>query len=250
VPATVAVLDGEVRVGLDDETLDAVASRDDVVKCGVRDLAPLAARRGSGATTVASTAHLAARAGIGVFATGGLGGVHRGARETWDESADLETLARTGIVVVCAGVKSILDVGATLERLETLGVTVLGYGSDRFAGFYLSDSGHPVPWRVDSPEEVAAVAAARREMGTEGSAIVVSNPLPVAEQLDPELHDRVLAAGLAAAEAQGVEGKDATPFLLDHLRRETDGASLEANVLLVLRNAELAGAIAAAMARA
>jgi pseudouridine-5'-phosphate glycosidase len=127
---------------------------------------------------------------------------------------------------------------------------VLGYGSDRFAGFYLSDSGHPVQWRVDSPEEVAAVAAARREIGTEGSAIVVSNPLPVAEQLDPELHDRVLAAGLAAAEAAGVEGKDATPFLLDHLRRETDGASLEANVLLVLRNAELAGAIAAAMARA
>jgi pseudouridylate synthase len=250
VPATVAVLDGEVRVGLDDEALEAVASRDDVVKCGVRDLAPLAARGGSGATTVASTAHLAARAGIGVFATGGLGGVHRGARETWDESADLETLARTGIVVVCAGVKSILDVGATLERLETLGVTVLGYGSDRFAGFYLSDSGHSVPWRVDSPEEVAAVAAARDEMGTEGSSIVVSNPLPVAEQLDPELHDRVLAAGLAAAEAAGVEGKDATPFLLDHLRRETDGASLEANVLLVLRNAELAGAIAAAMARA
>jgi pseudouridine-5'-phosphate glycosidase len=250
VPATVAVLDGEVRVGLDDEALEAVASHDDVVKCGVRDLAPLAARGGAGATTVASTAHLAARAGIGVFATGGLGGVHRGARETWDESADLETLARTGIVVVCAGVKSILDVGATLERLETLGVTVLGYGSDRFAGFYLSDSGHPVPWRVDSPEEVAAVAAARREMGTEGSAIVVSNPLPVADQLDPELHDRVLAAGLAAAEAAGVEGKDATPFLLDHLRRETDGASLEANVLLVLRNAELAGAIAAAMARA
>jgi pseudouridylate synthase len=250
VPATVAVLDGEVRVGLDDEALQAVASRDDVVKCGVRDLAPLAARGGSGATTVASTAHLAARAGIGVFATGGLGGVHRGARETWDESADLETLARTGIVVVCAGVKSILDVGATLERLETLGVTVLGYGSDRFAGFYLSDSGHPVPWRVDSPEEVAAVAAARCEMGTEGSAVVVSNPLPPGEQLDPELHDRVLAAGLAAAEAAGVEGKDATPFLLDHLRRETDGASLEANVLLVLRNAELAGAIAAAMARA
>ena len=250
VPATVAVLEGEVRVGLDDGALEAVASGDGVVKCGVRDLAPLAARRGSGATTVASTAHLAARAGIGVFATGGLGGVHRGARETWDESADLETLAHTGIVVVCAGVKSILDVGATLERLETLGVTVLGYGSERFAGFYLSDSGHPVPWRVDTPEEVAAVAAARRELGTEGSAIVVSNPLPVAEQLDPELHDRVLAAGLAAAEAEGIGGKEATPFLLDYLRRETDGASLEANVRLVLRNAELAGAIAVAMAGA
>jgi pseudouridylate synthase len=250
VPATVAVLEGEVRVGLDDRALEAVASGDDVVKCGVRDLAPLAARRGSGATTVASTAHLAALAGIGVFATGGLGGVHRGARETWDESADLETLSHTGIVVVCAGVKSILDVGATLERLETLGVTVLGYGSERFAGFYLSDSGHPVPWRVDSPEEVAAVAAARRELGTEGSAIVVSNPLPVAEQLDPELHDRVLAAGLAAAEAEGIEGREATPFLLDYLRGGTHGASLEANVRLVLRNAELAGAIAVAMAGA
>jgi pseudouridylate synthase len=250
VPATVAVLDGEVRVGLDDEGLARIAGDADVVKCGVRDLAPLAARRGDGATTVASTAHLAARAGIGVFATGGLGGVHRGARETWDESADLAVLARTGIVVVCAGVKSILDVGATLERLETLGVTVLGYRSDRFAGFYLSDSGHPVPWRVDSPGEVAAVVAAGRSVGTGGSAVVVSNPLPPGEQLDPELHDRVLAAGLAAAEAQGVDGKDATPFLLDFLRRETGGASLEANVRLALQDAELAGAIATAMAAA
>jgi pseudouridylate synthase len=248
VPATIAVLRGEVRVGLDEAALDAVAGRDDVVKCGVRDLAPLSARGGHGATTVASTAHLAALSGIRVFATGGLGGVHRGARETRDESADLETLARTGIVVVCAGVKSILDVGATLERLETLGVTVLGYGTERFAGFYLSDSGHPVPWRVDSPGEVAAVAAARAELGTESSAVVVANPLPPEEQLDPALHDRVLAAALAAAEADGVEGKDATPFLLDFLRRETDGASLEANVRLVLRNAELAGSVAAAMA--
>ena len=247
VPATVAVLGGEIRVGLDEAALEAVAGRDDVVKCGVRDLAPLVVRGGNGATTVASTAHLAARAGIGVFATGGLGGVHRGARETWDESADLETLARTGIVVVCAGVKSILDVGATLERLETLGVTVLGYGSDRFAGFYLSDSGFPVPWRVDSPEEAAAVATARAELGTDGRAVVVANPLPASEQLDPALHDRVLAAGLVAAEREGVGGKEATPFLLDFLRRETDGASLEANVRLVVRNAELAGRIAAAI---
>jgi pseudouridylate synthase len=247
VPATVAVVGGEVRVGLDAAALEAVAEREDVVKCGVRDLAALVARGGDGATTVASTAHLAARAGVGVFATGGLGGVHRGARETWDESADLETLARTGIVVVCAGVKSILDVGATLERLETLGVTVLGYGTDRFAGFYLADSGHPVPWRVDSPEEVAAVRAARADVGTEDRAIVVANPLPGGEQLDPELHDRVLAAGLAAAEREGVGGKEVTPFLLDFLRRETGGASLEANVRLVVRNAELAGRIAAAM---
>jgi pseudouridine-5'-phosphate glycosidase len=248
VPATVAVVDGEVRVGLDGAGLEAIASRDDVVKCGVRDLAPVAARGGSGATTVAATAHLAARAGIRLFATGGLGGVHRGARETWDESADLETLARTDVVVVCAGVKSILDVTATLERLETLGLTVLGYGTDRFAGFYLSDSGHPVPWRVDSPAEVAAVMAARPALGTDGRALVVANPLPPDEQLDPALHDRVLNDGLAAAQREGVTGKDVTPFLLDFLHRETAGASLEANVRLVVRNAELAARIASAAA--
>jgi pseudouridine-5'-phosphate glycosidase len=250
VPATIAVLRGEVRVGLDEAALEAVAGRDDVVKCGVRDLAPVVSGGGFGATTVASTAHLADRAGVRVFATGGLGGVHRDARETWDESADLETLARTGIVVVCAGVKSILDVGATLERLETLGVTVLGYRTDRFAGFYLTDSGHPVAWRVNSPEEVAGVAAARDELGTADRAVVVANPLPAGEQLDPALHDRVLAGGLAAADREGVGGKDVTPFLLDFVHRETGGASLEANVRLVVRNAELAGRIAAAMSSA
>ena len=225
-----------------------VAERDDVLKCGVRDLAPLAARGGWGGTTVAATAHLAARAGIRVFATGGLGGVHRGARESWDESADLTTLAQTGIVVVCAGVKSILDVGATLERLETLNVTVLGYGSDSFPGFYLSDSGHPVAWRVDSPAEVAAVAKARDELGTDERAVVVANPLPTDEQLDPELHDRVLAEGFAAAASAGVSGKDVTPFLLDFLARETGGESLEANVRLVIRNAGLAARIAVELA--
>ena len=244
-PATIAMVAGEARVGLEEGELAAVAERDDVVKCGVRDLAPLAARGGWGGTTVAATAHLAARAGIHLFATGGLGGVHRDARETWDESADLTTLARTNIVVVCAGVKSILDVGATLERLETLGVTVLGYGTDRFPGFYLSDSGHPVPWRVDSTAEVAAVTRARVELGIEDRPIVVANPLPPDEQLDPELHDRVVADGLAAAEREGVAGKDVTPFLLDFLARETGGESLEANVRLVVRNAGLAGRIAA-----
>jgi pseudouridine-5'-phosphate glycosidase len=246
VPATVALVAGEARIGLDEAALAVVAEGDDVVKCGPRDLAPVAARGGHGATTVAATAHLAARAGIGVFATGGLGGVHRGARDSRDESADLETLARTAIVVVCAGVKSILDVGATLERLETLGVTVLGYATDRFPGFYLSDSGHPVPWRVDSPAEVAAVMAARRGLGTDSGAVVVANPLPAGEQLDPAEHDRVLSAGLAAAERAGIDGKDVTPFLLDFLRRETAGASLEANVRLVVRNAELGARIAVA----
>lgn len=246
-PATIAMVAGEVRVGLDDDTLAEVAQREDVAKCSVRDLAPLAARGGWGGTTVAATAHLADRAGIRLFATGGLGGVHRGARESWDESADLTALAATGIVVVCAGVKSILDVGATLERFETLGVTVLGYRSDRFPGFYLSDSGHPVPWRVESPGEVAAVATARAELGTEESAIVVGNPLPPDEQLDPALHDRALADGLAAAEQAGVAGKDVTPFLLDFLARETGGESLEANVRLVLNNARLAAGIAVAL---
>ena len=244
-PATVGVVAGEARVGLDDEALKEIAERDDVVKCGVRDLAPLAARGGYGGTTVAATAHLAARAGIRVFATGGLGGVHRGARDSWDESADLETLARTRIVVVCAGVKSILDVGATLERLETLNVTVLGYGTDRFPGFYLSDSGHPAPWRVDSAAEVAAVVEAATGLGTGDRAVVVANPLPADEQLDPALHDRVLAEALAAAEAAELVGKDVTPFLLEHLARETQGASLEANVRLVVRNARLAAEIAA-----
>jgi pseudouridine-5'-phosphate glycosidase len=246
VPATIAVVAGEARVGLDDEALALVASGDGVVKCGVRDLAVVAARGGHGATTVASTAWLAQRAGIQLFATGGLGGVHRGARDTWDESADLDTLARVGVAVVCSGVKSILDVPATLERLETLGVTVLGYGTDRFPGFYLHDSGEPVPWRVDTPEEVAAILGARRALGTEGRAVVVANPLPVEDQLDPALHDRAVEGGLAAAEAAGVTGKDITPFLLDHLQRETGGASLEANVRLVLRNATLAAQIAAA----
>jgi pseudouridine-5'-phosphate glycosidase len=246
VPATIAMVSGEARVGLDEEALELVASDANVSKCGVRDLAVVAASGGHGATTVASTAWLADRAGIQVFATGGLGGVHRGARDTWDESADLDTLARLGVAVVCSGVKSILDVAATLERLETLGVTVLGFGTDRFPGFYLHDSGQPVPWRADTPEEVAAVLAARRELGTDDRAVVVANPLPVEEQLDPELHDRVVDAALAAAAEQGVSGKEITPFLLDHLQRETDGASLDANVRLVLRNAALAARIAGA----
>jgi pseudouridine-5'-phosphate glycosidase len=247
VPATIAVVDGEPHIGLSDAALEAVATREDVDKCGVRDLAVVCARGGMGATTVAATAHLAARAGIGVFATGGLGGVHREARESWDESADLGWLARTEIVVVCAGVKSILDVGATLERLETLNVTLLGYGTDAFPGFYLADSGFPVPWRVEAPEEVAAIMAARAAVGHDG-AIVVANPLAESDQLAPELHDRVLSAGLAAAAAGGVRGKDATPFLLDFFHRETAGASLAVNVRLVRRNAALAARIAAAAA--
>jgi pseudouridine-5'-phosphate glycosidase len=249
VPATVALLDGVAHVGLDADALTRVAGERDVVKVGVRDLAAAAARGLSGATTVASTAHLAGRAGISVFATGGLGGVHRGAADSWDESADLTTLSRTPVLVVCSGVKSILDVPATLERLETLNVAILGYRTDRFPGFYLADSGHPLDWRVDSPEEVARVLAARRLLGTDSYGIVLANPVEPEHELPRDLHDRVLASGLAAAAAGGVRGKDVTPFLLEHFHRETAGASLATNVALVLANARLAGEVAVAQAR-
>jgi pseudouridine-5'-phosphate glycosidase len=249
VPATIAVLAGEVRIGLDDAALERIGAGEDVAKCAVRDLAVICARGGDGATTVAATAHLAARAGIAVFATGGIGGVHRDAAATFDESADLVALARTPLCVVCAGVKSILDAAATLERLETLGVTVVGYRTDRLAGFYLTDAGLTVPWRVESAAEVAAVLRARADVGAAG-AVLVANPLPVDEQLDPMLHDRVIGEALAAATQEGVHGKAITPFLLERLHRETHGDSLRANVALVTRNAALAGEIAVAAATA
>lgn len=248
VPATIAIVDGEPHIGLDDAVLRHIATSDTVIKAGVRDIAVLAARGGDGATTVASTAHLAAAAGITVFATGGLGGVHRGARDSWDESADLTTLSRTGVLVVCSGVKSILDITATLERLETLNVGVLGYRTDRFPAFYLADSGHPVGWRVDTPAQVADVLRARRRLGTDGYGLVLANPIDAADELDRALHDRVLAAGLAAAAERGMRGKDVTPFLLDVFHRETQGASVAANIALVLANARLAAQVAAAYA--
>jgi pseudouridylate synthase len=248
VPATIAIVGGEPHVGLDDAAMRRIAEGTAVVKAGLRDVAVLAARRGDGATTVASTAHLAKAAGITVFATGGLGGVHRGARDSWDESADLMTLSRTGVLVVCAGVKSILDVAATLERLETLNVGVIGYRTDRFPGFYLADSGHPVGWRVETPAQAADVLRASRRLGTDGYGLVLANPIGPGDEMDRALHDRVLAAALAAAETQGVRGKDVTPFLLDFFHRETHGASVAANVALVLSNARLAAEVAVAYA--
>lgn len=246
VPATIAVVSGVPRIGLDDDALRTVAEDDRVLKVSVRDLGTLVAKRGHGATTVAATAHLAALAGISVFATGGLGGVHRGARETWDESADLTTLSVTPVTVVCAGVKSILDVAATLERLETLNIPVLGYRTDRFPGFYLADSGHGLDWRVESAGEVAAVLQARAALECDGGLLVV-NPVAAADELDRALHDSVLEAGLAAAQAEGVHGKDVTPFLLEFFHTATQGRSLEVNVALVRANATLAAAIAAAL---
>ncbi|MFD7421740.1 pseudouridine-5'-phosphate glycosidase [Streptomyces californicus] len=248
VPATVAVLDGRAHVGLGAEQLERVAADPSVRKLGHRDLAPALATGASGATTVSATAFLAARAGVGVFATGGLGGVHREWAVDQDESADLRLLARTGITVVCAGVKSILDVQATLQRLETLGVGVLGYGTGLFPGFYLSSSGEPVDWTVHSPEEVVEVIRAKAALGGPPTALVVANPVPEEEQLDPRLHDRVLAEALDACRERAVAGQAVTPFLLDQLMRRTDGASLEANLAAVRGNVALAARIAVAAA--
>ncbi|MGW7273417.1 pseudouridine-5'-phosphate glycosidase [Streptomyces sp. NPDC054864] len=246
VPATIAVLDGRPHVGLDKRQLERVANEDGIRKLGHRDLALAVAAGASGATTVSATALLAARAGVRVFATGGLGGVHREWAVTQDESADLGLLARTRITVVCAGVKSILDVAATLQRLETLGVAVAGYGTDRFPGFYLTDSGHPVDWTLRTPAEVAAVMRAQDAVGGPESALLVANPVPEAAQLDPALHARVLAESLEACTEQGITGQAVTPFLLDQLVRRTDGASLSANLAAVRGNVRLAGRVAVA----
>lgn len=243
-PATIAVLDGTVHIGLDDSALQRTTGDESIPKLGIRDLAVAVATGGSGATTVSSTALLAAKAGIEVFATGGLGGVHRGGG--YDESADLAALAATAVLVVCAGVKSILDIGATLERLETLSVTVLGYRTHRFPGFYRTDSGCPLDWRIEEPREAAAVFRARTDVRP--GAVVVANPLPLSEQIDPVLHDRVLAEALSAAHAEGIAGKAVTPYLLANLHRVTGGESLRANIRIIERNAELAARIAVALA--
>ncbi|WP_433571035.1 pseudouridine-5'-phosphate glycosidase [Streptomyces sp. CA-251247] len=247
VPATIAVLDGRVHIGLDKRQLDRIAGDDDVRKLGHRDLAPALASGASGATTVSATAFLAARAGIRVFATGGLGGVHREWTHSQDESADLRVLAQTPIAVVCAGVKSVLDVPATLQRLETLGVGILGYGTDRFPGFYLTSSGEPVDWTVHSPGEVAEVIRAREALGGPESALIVAHPVAESDQLDPALHDRVLREALDECTERGIVGQAVTPFLLEFLMQRTEGASLEANIAAVRGNVRLAARIAAAL---
>ncbi|HLH84179.1 MAG TPA: pseudouridine-5'-phosphate glycosidase, partial [Trebonia sp.] len=244
-PATIAVVDGVPKAGLDDADLERIALDESVIKVSSRDLGLAMAGKRTAGTTVAATSVLAARAGIRVFATGGLGGVHRGFAGSLDESADLTALSRIPVTVVSAGVKSILDIPATLERLETLGVAVVGYRTNRFPAFYLTDSGHDLDWRLDSPAEIAAVMAARDLLGDE-SALIVGNPLPPDRQLDPGLHDRVLAEALAAADAAGVRGKAVTPFLLDYMQRATGGASVAVNLDVARGNVALAGQIAIA----
>jgi len=243
-PATIAILDGVVHIGLTDEQLVAIANRDDISKASSRDLAVVVASKKSAATTVAATAHLAAQAGIKVFATGGLGGVHRGANESFDESADLTALSTLDITVVCAGVKSILDVGATLERLETLAIGLVGYKTTTFPGFYLTDSGFTIEHRVESAADIAAVIKARESVGTNGAALLIANP--VAEEMNRAKHDQILASGLAKAEAAHITGKDVTPFLLEHFHTTSEGESLSVNIEIIKSNSALAADIAVA----
>ena len=243
-PATIAILDGVVHIGLTDDQLVAIANRDDISKASSRDLAVIVASKKSAATTVAATAHLAAQAGIKVFATGGLGGVHRGANESFDESADLTALSTLDMTVVCAGVKSILDVGATLERLETLAIGLVGYQTNAFPGFYLTDSGFTIEHRVDSAPEIAAVIKARELVGTNNAALLVANP--VVKEMNRAKHDQILATGLAKAEAAHIIGKDVTPFLLEHFHTTSHGESLSVNIEIIKSNSALAADIAVA----
>jgi pseudouridine-5'-phosphate glycosidase len=242
VPATIAVLDGRLKAGLTDEELVRIAS-EDIPKLSVRDLPIALARKGSGATTVAATSYIANLAGIRVFATGGLGGVHRGASETFDESADLTVLSEVPITVVSAGVKSILDIPATLERLESLSVIVLGYGTDKFPSFWLTDSGEQLDWSVADAAGVAEVMVSRDALG-QNAAILVANPLPESEQLDPDVHDKALTEALRMADEQGLSGKEVTPFLLLTIVELTDGKSLAVNLKIAENNIRVAGEIA------
>ena len=248
VPATIALVDGVARVGLDDATLERLASSEGVAKASRRDLPAFVAATVSAGTTVAATMYLAHLAGIRIFATGGIGGVHRGAEHTFDISADLDELACTPVAVVCAGAKSILDLPRTLEVLETRGVPVFGVGTDEFPAFFSRTSGLPVDHRVDSPEELAAVLAAHAALGMRGG-VLVANPVPVEDALDGTDIDARVDEAVADAERAGVGRKDLTPYLLGRINELTGGRSLTANIALVRNNAALAARVAVALAQ-
>ena len=242
-PATIAIIDGEIFVGLEEDQLIRIANDENIVKASTRDLAIVCADGKSAATTVAATSHIAHLADIEVFATGGLGGVHRG--HVYDESADLIELAKTKIIVVCAGVKSILDVAATLERLETLAIPVLGYKTNNFPGFYLTDSGFQLEHQVESSEEIAKIWGLRHSLNTDDTAVIVANP--VVNQMDKAFHDEILEAGLSAATAKSITGKGVTPFLLEHFHSTSEGESLRVNIEIIKSNSKLAAQIACAL---
>ncbi|MFZ9944138.1 MAG: pseudouridine-5'-phosphate glycosidase [Candidatus Nanopelagicaceae bacterium] len=244
-PATIAIIDGQIRIGLEPDQLTQIANDENILKASIRDLAIISTQKKSAATTVAATSHIANMAGISLFATGGLGGVHREAWQSWDESADLLALANTPILIVCSGAKSILDVSATLERLETLSVPILGYKTNKFPGFYLTDSGFDLEHRADTPQDIAQIWRARSDVATNNSALIVANP--VGNQMDKALHDQILFDGLAKAKTAGIIGKAVTPFLLEYFHSNSKGESLRVNVEIIKANAALAAQIAVAL---
>jgi pseudouridine-5'-phosphate glycosidase len=248
VPATIALVDGRLRVGLDDAALDRLAKPGDVVKASRRDLAALIASGATAGTTVASTMFIAALAGVTVFATGGIGGVHRGAEHSFDVSADLLELGGTPVTVVCAGAKSILDLPKTLEVLETHGVPVVGVGTDEFPAFFSRTSGLPVAHRVDTAAELAALVTAQRTLGLVGG-VLVAVPIPEADAMAADEISAIIEQALADADAQAVSGKDVTPYLLARINELTDGRSLAANVALIRNNAAFAADLAVALTR-
>ncbi len=247
VPATVAIIGGRLKAGLSADEIEYLGKKGrDVIKASRRDLPVLVARGADGATTVTTTMMIAAMAGIRVFATGGIGGVHRGAETTMDISADLEELAKTQVMVICAGAKSILDLGLTLEYLETKGVTVIGYGTDELPAFYTRRSGLKVDYRMDTPQEIADAFRVKMEAGLEGG-MLVTNPVPVEYSMDPEVIDAAISQALSEAAEKGIRGKEITPFLLARIKDITGGDSLNSNIQLVLNNARLAAAVAACL---
>ncbi|KLO62453.1 pseudouridine-5'-phosphate glycosidase [Dermacoccus sp. PE3] len=246
VPATIGVFHGESVVGLSEDEVTELSKEDGLLKASIRELAYAKVKGLSAGTTIAATAYLANRAGIDVFATGGLGGVHHGAEKTFDESADLVAMSRTSFVLVSSGAKAILDIAATLERFETLSVPVVGYRTNSYPGFYVQESGYTLNQRVDSPQEVAAMLREQRALGMT-SGINLANPVPVDEQLDPEGLDAILEQAWADAEKDGISGQASTPYLLDYIRRATNDRSLDANVALYRNNIKLATQVAAAM---
>ena len=244
-PATIAIIDGQIHIGLEPDQLTQIANDENILKASIRDLAIISTQKKSAATTVAATSHIANLAGISLFATGGLGGVHREAWQSWDESADLLALANTPTLIVCSGAKSILDVSATLERLETLSVPILGYKTNKFPGFYLTDSGFDLEHRADTPQDIAQIWRARSDVATNNSALIVANP--VGNQMDKALHDQILFDGLAKAKTAGIIGKAVTPFLLEYFHSNSKGESLRVNVEIIKANAALAAQIAVAL---
>jgi pseudouridine-5'-phosphate glycosidase len=244
-PATIAIIDGQINIGLEPDQLTRIANDENILKASIRDLAVISTQKKSAATTVAATSHIANMAGISLFATGGLGGVHREAWQSWDESADLLALANTPVLIVCSGAKSILDVSATLERLETLSVPILGYKTNKFPGFYLTDSGFELEHRVDTAREIAQIWRARGDVAINKSALIVANP--VSNQMERALHDQLLFDGLSKAKKDAVVGKAATPFLLDYFHTNSKGESLRVNIEIIKANAALAAQIAVAL---